>query len=103
MTRSLATVSGRRVKPAVPKLPATNQPDGQITSWIKILSSPSRKNIPVCDRRKSVAYRRHPARSEGRIAIVTKRWAGCGGRYGVVARLCARTNGVEAYGEVVWF
>jgi hypothetical protein len=34
--------------------------------------------------------------------IVILRETGCGGRGGVVARFCARTNGAEAYGEVVW-
>jgi hypothetical protein len=40
--------------------------------------------------------------SEGRLAIVTKRGTGCGGRGSVVARLWRADERREAYGEVVW-
>ncbi len=56
-------------------------PDGQIA---QNLSIPRCENISLF-RNSDLAYRmRRPARHEGRIAIVTKRGLGCGGRGGVV-------------------
>jgi hypothetical protein len=57
------------------------QPDGQITRRAEFLSSPPRKNIPLCRYPKSnlQASLSHP-RHEGRIAIVTDVGMGCGGR-----------------------
>jgi hypothetical protein len=66
------------------------------------LSSPHAKYFLLCFDRKSVAFSGCPASNEGRIMIVILRETGCGGRFGVVARFYARTNGVDAYGEVVW-
>jgi hypothetical protein len=44
-----------------------------------------------------------PARKEGRIAIVTKRWAGMRWTLATSSRAFgAWTNGEAAYGEVVW-
>jgi hypothetical protein len=55
------------------------QPDGQIT---QNLSSPFAKNIPLAASAKSVASLRPSHPNEGRLAIVTKRAVGCGGREG---------------------
>jgi hypothetical protein len=68
-------------------------PDGQITD---LLSSPSRKNIPLRALPKSTLYP-SPSRSpEGRFAIVTD-----AGRDAVDAG-STLTNGADADGEVVW-
>jgi hypothetical protein len=56
-----------------------NLPDGQIT---QNLSSPFAKNIPLAASAKSVASLRPSHPNEGRLAIVTKRAVGCGGREG---------------------
>jgi hypothetical protein len=45
---------------------------------------------------------RIPSHQKGRLAIVTKRGTGCGGRGSVVARKSAWANDGVAYGEVVW-
>jgi hypothetical protein len=77
--------------------PATIQPVGQITSTGKNLSSPRAKNIFVFIDGKSPAYVSRPVPEEGRLAIVTKRGAGCGGR-----GRRSLTSGADADGEVVW-
>jgi hypothetical protein len=59
------------------------QPDGQIS---KNLSSPRAKNFPLLIRGKSLSCCSRLVPQEGRLAIVTKRGAGCGGRSGVGAR-----------------
>jgi hypothetical protein len=46
----------------------------------KNLSSPIAKNIPLVASGKSVASLRPSHPNEGRLAIVTKRAVGCGGR-----------------------
>jgi hypothetical protein len=68
-------------KRIVTRFAATNQPDGQITCGAENLSSPRLENFPLFLRGKSVAFKRRPAPQEGRLAIVTKRGAGCGGRW----------------------
>jgi hypothetical protein len=83
-------------------------PDGQISAYTQILSSPFRKNFPLFFRRKSLFCLMHPVPLEGRIAIVTDVGAGCGGRSSVKCACDRRatqgvpTNGAAAYGEVVW-
>src|SRR5882724_990825 len=57
---------------------ASTLPDGQIT---KKLSSPLAKNIPLSlSGKSSLQARPVPSHHEGRLAIVTKRGTGCGGR-----------------------
>jgi hypothetical protein len=75
-----------------------NLPDGQITdSAVICLSSLVCKNILIFRRPKSLLYF-PPSRSpEGRFAIVTKRGAGCGGRW-----RRQRRGRLLADGEVVW-
>jgi len=78
----------------VASLHATKQPDGQIK---QILSSPSRKNIPLNPSGKSGLPTRpsHPTRGAARDRH--ERAVGCGGRGGLRRR--AR---LIADGEVVW-
>jgi hypothetical protein len=63
----------------------------------KSLSSPSRKNIPLNVRRKSVLYSARLTADEGRVAIVTNVAVGCGGRESYET-----TSVAIADGEVVW-
>jgi hypothetical protein len=69
-------------------------PVGQIS---QIVSSPFAENFPLLIRGKSLSCLCHPVPQEGRLAIVTKRGTGCGGR-----RLSAQTKRTDADGEVVW-
>jgi hypothetical protein len=57
------------------------------------LSSPRAKKFSLFFSGKSVAFKRRPASNEGRIMIVILRETGCGGRFGVVTRFRAWTNG----------
>jgi len=64
----------------------------------RILSSLARKNISVFRKAESVVSFAHPASlAEGRIAVVTKREAECGGRADA-----DRRTALAADGEVVW-
>jgi hypothetical protein len=66
--------------------------------WASRLSSPSAKNISLRRLVEAVLLIRPvPPHSEGRLAIVRKRGAGCGGRW-KRADECA----YPADGEVVW-
>jgi hypothetical protein len=63
-------------------------PDSQIS---KNLSSPTDKNIPLNLSGKSALPARPVlSRHEGRIAIVTKRGRGCGGRGSGGAQVCSQ-------------
>jgi hypothetical protein len=71
----------------------------------------SRRKNPVKDHRENISVLQNtesrllctvPPRHEGRIAIVTIREAGCGGRFGDARDVIVRTNGAEADGEVAW-
>ena len=62
------------------------------------LYTPVLENISLCPSGKSsLDVRAVPPDQEGRFAVVTKRWAGCGGR-----GLAGKTNGGRADGEIVW-
>ena len=71
-------------------------PDGQISRSAKFLSSPSRKNISVFQKRKSSYMSSRPASLEGRFAIVTD------ARRDAVDADAPMTSGADADGEVVW-
>jgi hypothetical protein len=62
---------------------ATKQPAGQISKFVSSLPA---KNFALPFRGKSLVYSSRLVPQEGRLAIVTKRGAGCGGRSGVDAR-----------------
>jgi hypothetical protein len=80
------------------------------------MSSPSRKNISVFQKRKTGYMICHPVPERGALAIVTNVGAGSGGRgsarahegsqggfyRSVSGREGAQTNGIEADGESVW-
>jgi hypothetical protein len=74
--------------------------DGQISDF---LSSTSRKNISLSPSGKSaLPARAIPSPQEGRFAVVTDVGSGMRWTRQRQARFGARTNGAEAYGEVVW-
>jgi hypothetical protein len=62
-------------------------PDGQISQSVDFLSIPICKNISLRDYPKSPLYPFPSCPTQGRIAIVTERGVGCGGR-GSVGRAC---------------
>jgi hypothetical protein len=60
--------------------PATKQPDGQITQNASSFVCFCFTEIKIDSRQYQLYVSRIPFQPEGRLAIVTKRGAGCGGR-----------------------
>jgi hypothetical protein len=83
-------------------LAAANQRDGQIASdFQKSCQAPFAKIFCFApDANQSTDLRRPAHRG---ACARHERGAGCGGRGGVRRAIVSRTNGADAYGEVVWF
>jgi hypothetical protein len=84
-----------------PSYASADLPDGQITDSCP---APLRKIFRFSANPNQLYKSRHPVPREGRFAVVTD--VGCGMRWTRQRQArwsnSARTNGAEAYGEVVW-